>query len=306
MDNRQKIVPHLWFDHQAREAAEFYVATFGGDSRIQATITLSDTPGGDTESVYFELAGHAFQAISGGPAFTLNPSVSFLLNFDPSRDPDARAHLDALWARLAEGGTPLMPLDAYPHSERYGWIQDRYGVSWQLMLTDPEGDPRPFITPMLLFVGGAYGKAEEAMQFYQAVFDDARQGLVVRFPAGMEPDREGTIMYADFQLLDQWFAAMDSAHEHDFTFNEAISLMVQCEDQAEIDRYWKQLSAVPEAEQCGWVKDRFGVSWQILPAALDEMLLQGTPEQVARVTQAFLPMKKIDLAALRRAYAGGS
>jgi predicted 3-demethylubiquinone-9 3-methyltransferase (glyoxalase superfamily) len=119
----------------------------------------------------------------------------------------------------------------------------------------------------------------------------------------MEPDRDGTIMFADFMLESQWFAAMDSAHEHKFGFNEAISLLVRCETQAEIDDYWGKLSAVPEAEQCGWIKDRFGVSWQITPMALQRMLSEGSPEQIVAVTQAFLPMKKLDLAELERAYA---
>jgi predicted 3-demethylubiquinone-9 3-methyltransferase (glyoxalase superfamily) len=119
----------------------------------------------------------------------------------------------------------------------------------------------------------------------------------------MEPDREGTIMFADFMLENQWFAATDSAHQHGFGFNEAISLLVRCETQAEIDEYWGKLSASPEDEQCGWLKDRFGVSWQISPTELDRMMSEGSPEQVARVTHTFLPMKKLDLAELQRAYA---
>jgi len=121
----------------------------------------------------------------------------------------------------------------------------------------------------------------------------------------MEPDREGTLMFADFMLENQWFAAMDSAREHNFVFNEAISLLVRCDSQAEIDSVWSKLSAVPESEQCGWLKDRFGVSWQVAPAELHDMLAEGSPEQVASVTQAFLPMKKLDLAALQKAYATG-
>jgi predicted 3-demethylubiquinone-9 3-methyltransferase (glyoxalase superfamily) len=97
---------------------------------------------------------------------------------------------------------------------------------------------------------------------------------------------------------------MDSAHKHDFAFNEAVSLLVQCDSQAEIDDYWGKLSAVPEAEQCGWLKDKYGVSWQIAPTAMEEMMSQGTPEQIERVTQAFLPMKKFDLAKLQAAYEG--
>jgi predicted 3-demethylubiquinone-9 3-methyltransferase (glyoxalase superfamily) len=197
-----------------------------------------------------------------------------------------------------------MPLDKYPFSERYGWIQDQYGLSWQLILTDPEGEDRPFLTPSLLFVGEVCGKAEEATDFYLSVFQDAKRGALVHYPAGMEPEKEGSVMFTDFMLENQWFAAMDSAREHGFGFNEAVSFMVDCDTQEEIDYYWEKLSAVPESEQCGWLKDKYGVSWQITPADMDAMLREGTPEQVARVTQAFLPMKKFDLAALRQAYDG--
>jgi predicted 3-demethylubiquinone-9 3-methyltransferase (glyoxalase superfamily) len=241
-------------------------------------------------------------SISAGPYFTFNPSISFMLNFDPSQDAQAREHLDATWDQLSSGGTPLMPLDKYPFSERYGWIQDKYGLTWQLILSNPAGEPRPFIVPSLMFTGAGAGRAEEAINFYTSVFRDAKRGNLARYPAGMEPDREGTLMFADFMLEGQWLAAMDSAREHDFAFGEAISLLVRCETQAEIDYYWDKLSAVPEAEQCGWLKDRFGVSWQVAPAQMERLMSEGSPEQIASLTQAFMPMKKFDLAALQRAY----
>jgi predicted 3-demethylubiquinone-9 3-methyltransferase (glyoxalase superfamily) len=297
------ITPHLWFDTQAREAAEFYAAVFP-DSSVTSVTTLRATPSGDSDVVSFRVWGQDFMAISAGPVFTINPSVSFIVNFDPSRNDDAADLLDLVWAQLADDGTVLMPLDAYPFSKRYGWVQDRYGVSWQLMLTDPAGDPRPAIVPALMFVGDVSGKAEEATNFYLDVFGDAERGQLVRYPEGLAPEVPGTVMFSDIRLGDTWIAAMDSAREHDFGFNEAVSLIVRCADQAEIDRYWDTLSAVPEAEQCGWLKDRYGLSWQITPAEMDDMLSDGTPEQIARVTQAFLPMKKFDLAALRAAYAG--
>ena len=299
------MIPHLWYNTEAAEAARFYSSIFPESTEPTVT-TLHDTPSGDADLVSFTLWGQKFMAISAGPLFTFNPSISFMVNFDPSRtgEKEAREMIDTVWEKLSDGGTPLMPIDRYPFSERYGWIQDRYGLSWQLILTDPEGDPRPPIVPSMLFVRDNAGRAEEAINFYLSVFRNSKQGSVVRYGAGQEPDREGTIMFADFMLEDTWFAAMDSAHEHDFSFNEAISFMVECDDQQEIDYYWEKLSAVPESEQCGWLKDRFGVSWQIVPSALDDMLRDGTEEQVARVVQAFLPMKKFDVAVLERAYEG--
>jgi len=299
----QKITPHLWFDKEAKEAVEFYTSVFP-DSKITNTTTLHATPSGDTDIVSFELAGQSFMAISAGPLFKFNPSVSFFVNFDPSRDKHARKNIDNLWDSLSQGGTALMPLQQYPFSARYGWVQDKYGLSWQLILSNPEGEERPVIVPSLLFVGVVAGRAEEAINFYRSVFKDSRMGTIQRYGAGQEPDKEGTVMFADFLLHGQWFAAMDSAHRHDFAFNEAISLIVNCDNQEEIDYYWDKLSAVPEAEQCGWLKDRFGLSWQVAPSAMDEMLQNGTSEQIARLTQAFLKMKKFDLAEIKTAYQG--
>lgn len=299
----QKITPHLWFDKEAREAAEFYCAVFP-DARIVNSVVLHDTPDGDTEALTFNLSGYDFMAISAGPYFKINPAISFILNFDPSQDEQAPSHLQELWGKLIDGGTALMPLQAYPFSKQYGWVQDKFGVSWQLMLTDPTGEPRPFITPSLMFASTNTNKAEAAMQFYLEVFSNAKQGTIARYSEDTGPAKKGSLMFADFMLENQWFAAMDSGVEQPFTFTEAVSLLINCDNQKEIDYYWSKLSAVPEAEQCGWLKDKYGVSWQIAPSALNDMLYNGTAEQAARVTQAFLKMKKLDLAQLEAAYRG--
>lgn len=303
VSSHSPITPHLWFDKEAKEAAEFYCSVFP-DSKITSAVTLHDTPSGDSDLVSFTVWGHPFMAISAGPYFKFNPSISFMVNFDPSREENARQMLDEAWSKLSDGGTALMPLDKYPFSEWYGWIQDKYGVTWQLMLTNPDGEPRPEIIPSLLFVGENCGKAEEAREFYLSVFRNAAPGALVRYGPGQEPNREGMVMFSDFMLENTWFTAMDSALEHPFSFNEAISLLINCETQEEIDYYWDKLSAVPEAEQCGWLKDQYGLSWQISPALLDEMMTKGTPEQRERVTQAFLKMKKFNLAELEKAFRG--
>ncbi len=305
MEKSRKITSHLWFDKEAGEAAEFYVSLFP-NSRIIDVTTLHDvpSPSGDSDIVSFELNGQEFMAISAGPVFKFNPSVSFIVNFDPSKDKNARENLDRVWEKLSSGGTTLMPLSQYPFSKRYGWVQDKYGLSWQLILSDPGGEDRPFIIPSLMFTGGVSGKAEEATDFYLSVFKNSKRGMVERYGKDQEPDREGTIMFTDFMIENQWFAAMDSARMHDFGFNEAVSFVVSCKTQEEIDYYWERLSAVPEAEQCGWLKDRYGVSWQIVPSVMGAMMRNGTKEQIARVTQAFLPMKKFDIAKLKEAFEG--
>jgi len=297
----QKIIPNLWFDREALDAARFYTGIFPG-SRITNTVTLHDTPSGDTDVVSFELSGYSFMAINGGPLFSLNPSISFFLNFDPSRDRDAKVLLDRMWSLLSQGGTVLMPLGEYPFSPHYGWVQDRFGVSWQLILTDPTGEERPFIIPSLLFTGKGAGKAEEAVNWYQSIFKDSTWGALARYPEGMEHDRAGTLMFSDFTLEGQWFSAMDSAFPHAFQFNEAVSLMVNCDTQEEIDRLWEILSYDPEAAQCGWLKDRYGLFWQIVPSSMDEMMKTGTPEQVDRMSLAVLTMTKLDGNLIREAF----
>ncbi|QQR83065.1 VOC family protein [Candidatus Peregrinibacteria bacterium] len=286
----QKIVPHLWFDKEAVEAAEWYTSIFD-DSKILFKNQIKNTPSGDCDIVGFQLRGYEFQAISAGPYFKLNPSISIMVNFDPSQEPNARERMSEIWKRLMEGGKALMPLDQYPFSEWYGWVQDKYGFSWQLILTDPKGEERPRMMPSMLFVGDVCGKAEEASDFYLSVFKDAKRGAMARYPAGMEPDKAGTVMFTDFMLEGQWFVAMDSAHQHEFGFNEAVSLMVCCNDQAEIDAYWEKLSAVPESEQCGWVKDAYGVSWQIVPKNMGELMAKNPEVNTAKM----LKMKKIML-----------
>jgi len=302
MQTFHKITPHLWFDKEAKEAAGFYCSLFP-NSAITNITTLYDTPSGNCDIVSFKLADQSFMAITAGPLFKFNPSVSFIVNFDPSRDENARKNLDATWEKLADGGQTLMPLDEYPFSKRYGWIQDKYGLSWQLILSNPDGEERPMIVPSLMFAEAASGKAEEATDFYISVFKNSKRGNIHHYPAGMEPDKEGTVMFTDFMIEKQWFAAMDSARTP-FNFNEAISFLVKCDTQDEIDYFWSKLSAVPASEQCGWCKDKYGFIWQVSPAIMGEMLINGTRNQIDRVTKAFLKMKKFNLAELTRAYEG--
>lgn len=301
------LVPHLWFDTQALEAADFYTSLFP-DSQIRHTAVLRDTPSGDCDLVSFELWGTRFDAISAGPLFPITPAISFIVNFDPlffGTGQDAKdAAVEAqtlLWDGLGAGGTVMMPLDAYPFSERFGWVQDKYGVSWQLILTRPEGERRPPIVPAMMFTNDKCGKAEEAVNFYLSVFRESTMGGLLRH--GPEQGaHEGQVLFCDFAIQDFFISAMDSPGDHAFTFNEGVSFMVLCEDQAELDYYWEKLNATPDGGQCGWLKDPYGVSWQVVPAAMDSMLYSGAPEQVDRLMAAALAMKKFDIAALQEAF----
>ncbi len=293
---RPRITTHLWFDKEAREAGRLYTSLFK-DSKVKDTTTLEGTPSGSVDIVTVDLTGQEFTLLSAGPLFRFTPAVSFLVACR------TKGETDELWKVLEKGGSALMELGRYPFSERYGWLQDRYGLSWQIMFM---GD-RPIgqkITPTLMFVGNVCGKAEEAINFYTSVFHDARVGDVLRYAKGEGPDREGTIKHAAFTLEGGEFAAMDSAHPHAFTFNEAISFMVHCETQKEIDDYWSSLSSQPAAEQCGWLKDKFGVSWQIVPNVMDDMMKSKDKKAMARVTEAYPKMKKLDIKTLEKAFKG--
>lgn len=296
----QKITPNLWFDGNAKDAVDFYVSVFP-DSKVllktyypkSAKEGLADFQlglAGEMLTVNFELGNQQFTAINAGPEFGFNSSISFMVNFDPSRDEQAREHLDELWDKLIDGGEALMPIYSYQFSKRYGWVRDRYGVTWQLILTNPDGEPRPFIVPSLMFAGKNTNLAEEAISFYTSVFIDTKKGTLVRYSEDTGPAKAGSLMFADFMLAGQWFAAMDSGVGQDIRFNEAISFAVTCKDQTEIDYYWKKLSYVPEAEQCGWCKDRYGLSWQIVPENMEELMKK--PGAYAKMLQ----MKKLVIA----------
>lgn len=291
----QKIVPHLWFDKEAGQAARFYTSIFA-DSSIKSSSILDDTPSGSVEMLTISLSGQDFMLISAGPLFKFTPAVSFLVGCRTKEE------VSTLWSKLREGGTDLMPLGSYPFSESYGWLVDKYGLSWQIMYQGESMVGRK-ITPTLMYVGAMAGKAEEALGLYTSIFPDGKIGDLFRYGGDAAPDREGTIAHGAFSLAGLGFAAMDSAQAHDFAFTEAISFLVRCDSQAEIDRYWEALSFVPEAEACGWLKDKFGLSWQIVPSRMEEMMASGSPAQTAKVTEAFLKMKKFDIAILEKAYA---
>ncbi len=289
----QKIIPHLWFDKEAKEATIFY-ATLFPDSKVENITTLHDTPSGDADIVTFKLAGQDFMAISAGPFFKLNPSISLFVVFDTKQD------IEAVWNKLIEDGKVLMPFQTWPWAKKYGWLQDKYGLSWQLSMSEYHKLEQK-ITPLMMFTKSMAGKTRDAIAFYTSIFPDSKTDMLVPYEAG-EGDQEGFIKHSRFTLAGQNFMAMDSSGPHEFAFNEALSFVVNCDTQEEIDYYWGKLSAVPESEQCGWLKDKYGVSWQIVPSVMKEMMQSGDKEKITRVTQAFLKMKKFDIKLLEDAY----
>lgn len=296
----QKIFPFLWFNHQAEEAVNLYMSVFKNSSVGEIMRYPEGTPGepGNVMTVNFTLAGREFSALNGGPEFSFTPANSFFVSCE------TEGELDALWQKLAAGGAVLMELGEYPFSKKFGWLNDRYGVSWQINLT---GEPLK-IAPFLMFVGDQVGRAEEAINCYTRLFKNARIEHLERFgpEAAAIGEKEGTVMHARFVLDGVEFMAMDSAQDHRFTFTEAVSYFVRCEDQAEVDHFWNNLtSGGGEESMCGWLKDPFGVSWQIVPNVLFDLMNDPDPEKAGRVTQAMLKMQKINVSGLKQAYEQG-
>ena len=280
----QVITPAIWCDGTADEAAQFYTDVFRNTSIAEQAPGLAAT---------VSIHGFKLSLINGGNQYAPNPSISCILNFDPllfGGEEQARDYLDELYERLSTGGV-LMELGEYPFSPRYAWVRDRFGMTWQLMLTDPDGDPRPFVIPSFMFGGTNHTNAEEATNAWIALFDNARRGALYRYEEGGPLDA-GTVMFTDFTLRGTWMAATDSGTFHDFTFTPGVSMIVSCRDQEEIDRYWAGLSAVPEAERCGWCVDRWGVSWQVVPHNIAELMAD------AATRDKILHMGKIDLTKL--------
>lgn len=278
---KNSVYPCLWFDHNAVEAASFYCSVFNN------SVFSVDTP----MVVTLKISGRKFMLMNGGPMFKMNPSVSFYVIYETEEE------LVTVWNQLLDGGFALMPLDKYSWSEKYGWLQDRFGVNWQLTV-DNSGKIPQKVTPVLMFTGQQNGKAAQAIDYYTSIFEGSETIAISRYEKG-ENDVEGNIKHARFRLGDHLFMALESSHPHAFGFNEAISFVVECETQEEIDYYWEKLTDGGQEVQCGWLKDRFGISWQIIPAVLIELMKD--PSRSGRVIQAFLQMKKFEIEKLLNA-----
>jgi predicted 3-demethylubiquinone-9 3-methyltransferase (glyoxalase superfamily) len=296
-----KIVPCIWLDERAELAAKTYARLFPSTRTVavshypESMDNPAGRPRGSVLTVEIEVAGQRLTLLDGGPMFRPNPSVSFLVHVD------GPAEADALYGGLAEGGQALMPLGAYPWSPRYGWVQDRFGVSWQV-ISGRRSPGGPTIVPCLMFSGAQHGRALEAMRTYAGIFPGSRVGEVERYGDGEGP--VGTVKHGRMVLAGQDLVAMDSHVSNDIKFDEGLSLQVMCAGQAEVDRYWAALSAGGAPGPCGWVKDRFGLSWQVTPEQISRWMAARDPGARDRAFAALMQMGKPDVAALDRAFAG--
>lgn len=268
------IYPCFWFDGKAQEAADFYCQVFP-DSKIMSTNPVATS---------FESSGQKFLCLNGGPYFTINPSISVYTVFKSEET------IDQIWNDLIQDGEALMEMGSYPWSKKYGWLKDKFGVNWQLTIEKTE-TPKQRFSPCLMFTGSNFGKAEEAIEFYTSTFQNSESLFAAKY--GPEHGiQEGKIMHAQFTLNHQLFVAMDSSFDHGFNFNEAFSLVIDCEDQEEIDYFWNSLSADGGSPgRCGWLKDKYGVSWQVVPAILGQLI--SNPETGQRAMGELMKMSKI-------------
>ncbi|MEK6782314.1 MAG: VOC family protein [Bacteroidota bacterium] len=277
---KNSIYPCLWFDGQAKAGAEFYCSLFK-NSKV-----ITDSP----MVVNFEIEGQKFMGLNGGPMFRFNPSISLFVTCETDDE------ISTLWNKLLEGGSAMMPLDKYEWSEKYGFLQDRFGVAWQIM-KGKFSEVNQKITASLLFVGDQYGRAEHAVKFYTEVFPQSSiQGILLY---QKDEPQYGKVKHAQFLLNEKVFMAMDGAGDHKFQFNEAFSFVVECDTQKEIDYYWTTLTEEGQESRCGWLKDKFGVSWQIIPAIIGQLMSDS--QKASRVMQAVMTMNKIDIETLKNA-----
>lgn len=276
---KNDLYPCLWFDGKAKEAATYYSSIFDN-----AKIT-SENP----LVVMFELEGMKFMGLNGGPNFKINPSISFFVLCNSTDE------IENKWNLLSAAGSVMMPLNKYPWSEKYGWCQDKFGVNWQLMMSNEAGEK---IVPSFMFTQQQSGKAEEAINFYASLFKNSEVKMISRYEKD-EPDVEGYIKHAQFILNGQSFAAMDSSGPHAFTFNQAVSWVIPCDDQQEIDYYWDKLTEGGAESQCGWLKDKFGVSWQVVPAVLGKLM--SDPARRDKVMQVVMQSRKFNIEELENA-----
>lgn len=271
---KEKITPCLWYNGNGKEAASLYCSVFA-NSRIAAQSPMV------TEIV---IAGQSITLLDGGPKYQPNPSVSFYYICEEAQE------LHRIWDAFIKEGDIMMPMGQYPWGEKYGWVTDKFGVSWQLAL-GKISDVGQKITPCFMFSGKQYGNADEAIKHYAAVFKNTAMDGILRYTAEEKPEEEGKVKHAQFSLEGQKFMIMESILPHSFTFSEGVSLTIHCTTQEEIDYYWERLTENGEESMCGWLKDKFGVSWQIIPDILSQIM--SDPQKAGKAAQAFMSMRKL-------------
>jgi predicted 3-demethylubiquinone-9 3-methyltransferase (glyoxalase superfamily) len=273
---KEKITPCLWFDGNAKEAADLYCSVFA-DAKITAQSPFVTG---------ISVSGQSITLLDGGPKYKPTPSISFYYICEKEDE------LNRIWKAFTKNGNVMMPLDKYPWSEKYGWVTDKFGISWQLAL-GKISDVGQKITPCLMFSGKQYGRADEAIKHYSSIFNNVKVDGILRYGKDEAPDVEGKVKHAQLSMNNYKFMIMESAHSYNFTFTEGVSLTIHCENQDQIDYYWQKLTESGQESMCGWLKDKFGVSWQIIPTILDTLM--SDPQKAGKAAQAFMSMRKLNI-----------
>ncbi|SDF58389.1 VOC family protein [Chitinophaga filiformis] len=273
------IFPCIWFDGKAKEAFDFYVSVFP-NSRIT-----------DENPIVVKalLDGTEIMGLNGGPMYKPNPALSFMW---VSNDKVAIAQI---WEKLAEDGRIFMQLDSYPWSASYGWIEDRYGVSWQLYYGADDWKYNKLV-PTLMFGQAQQGQCQQALDFYERTFPAYKNDGLLRYSEG---PMTGQIQHTQFTLNGHLLMAMDSGVPQHMTFTEGVSLVLECDDQETIDYYWNAFTKSGEEGLCGWCKDPFGISWQVVPKNIGQLLFKSHNPQKAQ--EALMQMRKIEITELQNA-----
>ncbi|RZJ47513.1 MAG: VOC family protein [Chryseobacterium sp.] len=281
------IFPCLWYDGDGKESAEFYCKVFNG------TIT-ADTP----VVLNIDLFGQKLMLLNGGPQFEKNASVSFMVLCETEDE------VQKYWDQLSDGGIVLMPLDSYPWSKKYGWMRDKFGVTWQIYLGEKQSDQK--IVPTLMFIHQNNGKALEAMELYTHIFPNSKIESVLKYGDGAGDKNHEVpenVQHAHFEIDGYSLFCMDNSYDHKFDFNEGISMVLMTNNQEETDHLWNSLTENGGRESmCGWLKDKFGFSWQIVPKKLIQLMSDPDQEKAQKVVQAMMRMQKIIIKDLEDAY----
>lgn len=282
------IFPCLWYNGDAKESADFYCTVFSG--KITA----------DTLMVFnIEIFGQKLMLLNGGPHFTKNASVSFMIICETEDE------VQEYWDYLTDGGIALMELGEYPWSKKYGWVRDKFGVTWQVYLSE-NNDLEQKIIPTLMFIHQNNGKAMKAMEFYTNIFPDSKIGSILKYGDGIGNETHEipeNIQHAHFEINGYSFFCMDNSYDHQFDFNEGISMVVMTDNQEQTDHYWNNLITSGGRESmCGWLKDQFGFSWQIVPKRLIELMNDSDQEKAHKVVISMMKMRKIIIQDLENAY----
>lgn len=287
----QTIIPHLWYDTQAKEAIAVYTSLFE-DSEVKWRHQLTGKSAETVDVISFRLANLELLAIGAKSTAKLNESLSLLVTVNN------RTELEALYQELSQGGRLLLPLDSYDFSPYYVWLEDRFGLSWQLSL-DENQTTKYHLAICFLFSQEQVGLAEPFLKKYQALFQKASIEAVSYYKEGEMPNPAAKVRSGKLTIDDQSLVVMDHGYGGESCFTEAFSLIVYVDSQKESDAYYEALSHVPEAESCGWVEDEFGLSWQIVPRLLLEAYADRDEKSLSAINTKLLTKKRLDTKAIK-------